>query len=66
MWRVVRPWSSNRNLFKKFDILRPVLQTRVSMVTGEDVERLEKRAVEAEETIALLKSQLLFLQKAAG
>ena len=37
------------------------------MVTGGDVaERLEKRAVEAEETISLLKSQLLFLQKAAG
>lgn len=36
------------------------------MVTGGDVvERLEKRAVEAEETISLLKSQLLFLQKAA-
>ena len=66
MWRGVRPWSSNRILFKKFDILRPVLQTRVSMVTGGDVERLEKRAVEAEETIALLKSQLLFLQKATG
>ena len=66
MWRGVRPWGSNRNLFKKFDILRPVLQTRVNMVTGGDVERLEKRAVEAEETIALLKSQLLFLQKATG
>jgi len=37
------------------------------MVTGGDVvERLEKRAVEAEDTISLLKSQLLFLQKAAG
>ena len=37
------------------------------MVTGGDVvERLEKRAVEAEETISLLKSQLLFLQKTAG
>lgn len=36
------------------------------MVTGGDVvERLEQRAVEAEETISLLKSQLLFLQKAA-
>lgn len=64
MWRSLR---ANRNLFKKFDILRPVLQARIIMVTGGDVaERLEKRAVEAEETIALLKSQLLFLQKAAG
>lgn len=64
MWRGLR---ANRNLFKKFDILRPVLQARIIMVTGGDVaERLEKRAVEAEETIALLKSQLLFLQKAAG
>ena len=32
----------------------------------ENLERLEKRAVEVEETVALLKSQLLFLQKAAG
>lgn len=37
------------------------------MVTGGDAaERLEKRAVEAEETIAVLHSQLLFLKKAAG
>ena len=37
------------------------------MVTSEDVaDRLEKHAIEAEETISLLKSQLLFLQKAAG
>ena len=64
MWR---GFTTNRYLFKTFEILRPVLQTRVIMVTGgEVVERLEKRAVEAEETIALLKSQLLFLQKAAG
>ena len=64
MWR---GFTTNRHLFKKFYILRPVLQTRIIMVTGGDVvERLEKRAVEAEETIALLKSQLLFLQKAAG
>ena len=33
---------------------------------GEVVERLEKRAVEAEDTISLLKSQLYFLQKATG
>ena len=64
MWR---GFTTNRNLFKKFDDLRQVLQTRIMMVTGGDfAERLEKRAVEAEETIALLKSQLLFLQKAAG
>ena len=64
MWR---GFTTNRYLFKKFYILRPVLQTRIIMVTGGDVaERLEKRAVEAEETIALLKSQLFFLQKAAG
>ena len=64
MWR---GFTTNRNLFKKFDNLRQVLQTRIMMVTGGDVaERLEKRAVETEETIALLKSQLLFLQKAAG
>lgn len=64
MWRGL---TTNRNLFKKFGILRLVLQTRIIMVTGGDVsERLEKRAVEAEETIALLKSQLLYLQKAAG
>ena len=42
-------------------------KARSIMVTGGDVvERLEKRAVEAEETIAMLKTQLLFLQKAAG
>ena len=64
MWR---GFTTNKYLFKTFEILRPVLQTRAIMVTGgEVVERLEKRAVEAEETIALLKSQLLFLQKAAG
>jgi len=64
MWR---DFTTYRNLFKKSDILRPVLQTRIIMVTGGDVaKRLEERAVEAEETIALLKSQLLFLQKAAG
>ncbi|XP_020615272.1 uncharacterized protein LOC110053391 [Orbicella faveolata] len=63
MWR---DFTTYRNLFKKSDILRPVLQTRIIMVTGGDVaKRLEERAVEAEETIALLKSQLLFLQKAA-
>lgn len=64
MWR---GFTTNRNLFKKSDNFRQVLQTRIMMVTGGDVaERLEKRAVETEETIALLKSQLLFLQKAAG
>ena len=37
------------------------------MVTGGDAsEMLEKRAVEAEETISLLKNQLLFLQNVAG
>ena len=56
----------NRILFSSRGVLRQIFRTRVSMVTGGDVERLEKRAVEAEETISLLKSQLLFLQKAAG
>ena len=37
------------------------------MVTGGDVsEMFEKRAVEAEETLSLLKAQLAVLQKAAG
>ena len=31
MWRGLK---ANRNLFKKFDILRPVLQARIIMVTG--------------------------------
>ena len=57
----------NRILFSSSGVRRQIFRTRVSMVTGGDVvERLEKRAVEAEETISLLKSQLLFLQKAAG
>ena len=44
-----------------------IFQGRLTMTTGEDAaERLEKRAVEAEETIAALNSQLLFLKKAAG
>ena len=67
MLRGFTTWGRNKNLLSKFEVLRPVLQARSIMVTGGDVgERLEKRAVEAEETIALLKSQLLFLQKAAG
>ena len=66
MLRGFTSWGRNTNIFRQIDILRPVLQARIIMVTGGDVERLEKRAVEAEETIALLKSQLLFLQKAAG
>ena len=57
----------NRILFSSGGVLSPIFRTRVSMVTeGDVVERLEKRAVEAEDTISLLKSQLLFLQKAAG
>lgn len=56
-----------RILFSSSGVRRQIFRTKVSMVTGGDVvERLEKRAVEAEETISLLKSQLLFLQKAAG
>lgn len=67
MLRGLTSWGTKRNLYSKIGVLRPVLQARTIMVTGGDVaERLEKRAVEAEETIALLKSQLLFLQKAAG
>lgn len=67
MLRGLTSWGTKRNLYSKIDVLRPVLQARAIMVTGGDVaERLEKRAVETEETIALLKSQLLFLQKAAG
>ncbi|XP_078345985.1 uncharacterized protein LOC144631429 [Oculina patagonica] len=66
MLRGLTPWGRNRNLFSRIDVLRPVLQARIIMVSdGDVVERLEKRAVEAEETIALLKSQLVFLQKAA-
>lgn len=63
---LITPWSRNRNIFSKLYSLQPVRQARIIMVIGGDVERLEKRAVEAEETIGLLKSQLLFLQKAAG
>ena len=64
-------WSNilepNRHIFTKNNTLRSILQTRGNMVTGGDVvERLEKRTVEAEEAISLLKSQLLFLQKTAG
>ena len=67
MLRGLTTWGRNKNLLSKFEVLRSVFQARSIMVTGGDVgERLEKRAVEAEETIALLKSQLLFLQKAAG
>ncbi|XP_068730883.1 aminoacyl tRNA synthase complex-interacting multifunctional protein 1-like [Montipora capricornis] len=45
---------------------RVISKARVSMVTGGDaVERLERRAVEAEETISVLQSQLIFLKKAA-
>lgn len=67
MLRGLTFWSTNRHVFTKNNTLRSILQARVNMVTGGDaVERLEKRAVEAEETISLLKSQLLFLQKTAG
>lgn len=33
---------------------------------GDDTDTFEKRAVEAEETISLLQSQLMLLKKAAG
>ena len=68
MWcRTLTFCDINRILFSSSGVWRQIVRTRVSMVTGGDVvERLEKRAVEAEETISLLKSQLLFLQKAAG
>ena len=59
--------SRNKGLLSTNNVLRHILQTRIIMGTGgEVVDKLEKRAVEAEETIALLKSQLVFLQKAAG
>lgn len=67
MFRGLTFFGTNRNPFSQRSVLRLVFQTSVNMVAGGDVvERLEKRAVEAEETISLLKSQLLFLQKAAG
>jgi len=67
MLRGVTFWGNNRSLFRKNKVFRLILQARVNMVTSEDfADRLEKRAIEAEETISLLKSQLLFLQKAAG
>lgn len=63
--RTFRP--SRGFIFQKNSGLRVIFQGRLTMTTGEDAaERLEKRAVEAEETIAVLNSQLLFLKKAAG
>ncbi|XP_044175860.1 aminoacyl tRNA synthase complex-interacting multifunctional protein 1-like isoform X2 [Acropora millepora] len=62
--RTFRP--SRGFIFQKNSSLRVIFQGRLTMTTGEDAaERLEKRAVEAEETIAVLNSQLLFLKKAA-
>ena len=58
---------STKYSFLISNCLRVISKARVSMVTGGDaVERLERRAVEAEETISVLQSQLIFLKKAAG
>lgn len=59
-------WFGNKSIFFSNNSWRYLFQSRIIMGTGGEVlERLEKRAVEAEETISLLKSQLLLLQKAA-
>lgn len=57
----------HRHIFTKYNILRVIFQARVNMFTGgDDTDTFEKRAVEAEETISLLQSQLMLLKKAAG
>lgn len=67
MLRGLNCWCGNKDIFFRSNSLRHIFQSRIMMNTGgEVVERLEKRAVEAEETISLLKSQLYFLQKATG
>lgn len=66
MLRGLTSWCGNKSIFFRNNSLRHLFQSRIIMGTGGDVvERLEKRAVETEETISFLKSQLLFLQKAA-
>lgn len=65
MLRGLNCWCGNKGIFFRSNSLRHIFQSRIMTNTGgEVVERLEKRAVEAEETISLLKSQLYFLQKA--